>query len=218
MKPNIIKNKLYLTSANFVREGYWDRPIIQQFTPKKSDLDLFDQDGYDLTELEKKYSEYNNFKYFSHGEHRSALKQNWFEQEEKQEGSILNHSLLFERKGYKDDALAQLQRWAKHLPLVYKIIAIKPKWGLDFSIDWVDKKGNVFEVLHWEFDGFNINEIEDVKCKFEKTVIDIDWDDAGKSILKHKDEWYHLDCFEQSNWKCNFFGVVKDRYGMVIWS
>ena len=46
---------------------------------------------------------------------------------------------MFERKGYTGAALDQLTEWAKKNNLIYKLIAIRPKWGLDFSIDYVDK-------------------------------------------------------------------------------
>ena len=48
-----------------------------------------------------------------------------------------------------------LTDWAKKNNLIYKLIAIRPKWGLDFSIDYVDNEGNAFEIFHWEFDGFD---------------------------------------------------------------
>jgi hypothetical protein len=218
MKTKSVENNLHPTNADFNRNGYWNRPILEQYTPKKSDIDLFDQNGYDLTELEKKYCVYNNTQICAHREYRFALKQEWFIQSDKQEGGILNHSLLFERKGYTGDALTQLQNWGKVLPLVYKIASIRPKWGLDFSMDWVDRTGNVLEVLHWEYDGFDIDEILNVKFHFERNISNIDWDDAGRKILKQKDQWYYLSFFEQSDWKCNFFGVQQERFKMVIWS
>ena len=45
----------------------------------------------------------------------------------------------------------------------------------------------------------------------------IDWDHAGEQMLLHKDKWHHLGFFEQSDWKCNFFGIPKERFKMVIW-
>lgn len=35
--------------------------------------------------------------------------------------------------------------------------------GLDFSMDYADRAGNVFEVLHWEYDGFDFDEVAERK-------------------------------------------------------
>ncbi|PSJ18053.1 hypothetical protein [Nitrosomonas supralitoralis] len=208
---------LDLTSNQFTSKGYWERPLECLNPPTANELALFDQNGYDLTELEQCYAEVNLTPAQPHREHRRALKTHWFTQPERVEGAVLNHSLLFERKGYAGAALEQLERWAQTNPLVYKIIRMRPKWGLDFSMDYVDRAGNVFEVLHWEYDGFDFDEVETRKRQLEPKLAVIDWDDAAASILKLKVQWHHLDFFAQSDWKCNYFGIVKERFKMVIW-
>lgn len=209
---------VHLSDSYFDVAGRWSKPITQiLFRPLPSDLDLFDQNGYDLTILEQRYAEVNDYRPIQHRSHRVAIKQPWFIQEQKIQGAVLNHSLLFERKGYAEQALEQLSEWAKTLPLVYKIVALRPKWGLDFSMDYVDYLGNAFEVLHWEWDGFSYEEVEKVKQIIEPKLAGIDWDDAALSILEHKDQWHHLDFFAQSDWKCNYFGIPRERFKMVAW-
>ncbi len=209
---------IQLAGNKFNQEGYWNKPVDKMvFIPLKEDIDLFDQNGYDLTIIEQHFARSNNTKYTWHREHIRCIKQDWFTQEDCIEGSILNHSNLFERKGYAGDALKQLEYWAKELPLVYKIIAMRPKWGLDFSMDYVDRKGNSFEVLHWEWDSFDYAEISAIKETVEPILLAIDWQDAAQNLLKYKSEWHHLDFFGQSDWKCNYFGIPKERFKMVIW-
>lgn len=156
-------NYLDLTHHQFNPGGYWDRPLKSLNPPVAHDLALFDQNGYDLTDLEQRYAEINLTPAKAHREHRRALKAPWFTQPERVEGAVLNHSLLFERKGYNGEALEQLESWAQTNPLVYKIIRMRPKWGLDFSMDYADRAGNVFEVLHWEYDGFDFAEVAERK-------------------------------------------------------
>lgn len=208
-----------LTDNRLDSNGYWNKPIAKLvFIPTAEDVALFDQNGYDLTELEKHYASSNCAGPDSHRCHRTALKKPWFEQDYTIEGAVLNHSLLFERKGYTGLALEQLRSWARVLPLLYKVINLRPKWGLDFSMDYVDKQGNSFEILHWEWDSFNYDEIETVRQIIEPRIQSIDWQEAGEQVLKHKDEWHHLDFFEQSDWKCNYFGIPRERFKMVAWS
>jgi hypothetical protein len=211
-------SSVVLTDHKLNPNGYWDKPVAKLvFMPTPEDLDLFDQNGYDLTELEKHFASSNMAGADSHRCHRTALKQPWFIQNTTIEGAHLNHSLLFERKGYSGAALAQLKHWANDLPLVNKVVALRPKWGLDFSMDYIDRKGNAFEVLHWEYDGFDYDEIAAVKSTVEPMLSNIDWNDAGQRVLKAKEEWHHLDFFQQSNWKCNYFGIPNERFKMVAW-
>ncbi len=215
---NIDMSDLVLTGNGFDPDGYWSQPVTKlMFMPIAEDLELFDQNGYDLTVLEQYYARDNQADPQAHRAHRHAIKRAWFSQREKRVGAILNHSLLFERKAYSGAALEQLRQHARRLPLIHKIIAMRPKWGLDFSMDWVDDEGNAFEVLHWEWDSFDYDEIEAVRKEIEPVLLAIDWPQAAKDILKYKPQWHHLDFFAQSDWKCDFFGIPKERFKMVIW-
>lgn len=206
-----------LTNNQWNPEGYWYTPLPGYFAPKIHHLELFDQNGYDLTEIEKMYATVNLAQTNSHRIHRTAIKQPWFDQTDKVEGAILNHSLLFERKGYNGEALSQLKMWTKYFPRIWQLIRLKPKWGLDFSMDYVDCYGNCFELLHWEYDGFNYNELLEVKESVEPLLKDIDWEFAAHELLRKRHEWHHLDFFAQSEYKCKYFGIVKERFKMVAW-
>jgi hypothetical protein len=211
-------SSVVITDSKFDANGYWTNPVEKiVFLPTAEDVALFDQNGFDLTDLEKHYAYSNWTKPKRHREHRVALKQPWFVQDYTLEGSVLNHSFLFERKGYTGAALEELQYWARTLPLIHKVIALRPKWGLDFSMDYVDRQGNALEVLHWEWDSFNYDEIESVRKTIEPILLAIDWQDAGRQILAQKDQWHSLDFFAQSEWKCSYFGIPKEQFKMVAW-
>lgn len=209
---------LELTVNQFDSNPYWEVPLDSVRPLVYTTPDLFDQNGYDLCQIEQLYCAKNDSDCQHHRQHRVALRKEWLRQLFKKEGAVLNHALLFERKAYTGRALEQLKEWAKQQPAYYRLINIKPKWGLDFSMDYYDREGNTFEVLHWEYDGFDFNEINDKKQEVEQQLMSIDWDDAAKEILKRKDEWYHLDFFKQSDYKCNYFGIGSERWKMVVWS
>jgi hypothetical protein len=210
-------NDLSLSTNKLTIDGYWQRPINKTlFSPTIADLALFDQNGYDLTDLEQRYAHQNLTTAQAHRYHR-ALKYDWFTQVEKNCFAVLNHSLLFERKAYSGLAQQQLLYWAKTNPLVHKLLALRPKWGLDFSMDYVNQNGDVFEILHWEYDGFDYEQVQVYKLQLQAKFAAIDWDDAGEEILRHKDQWHHLDFFEQSHWKCDYFGIPHERFKMVAW-
>ena len=132
-------------------------------------------------------------------------------------GAHLNHAFLFERKGYSGAALEQLKEEAEYTPLLYKLINYKGKWGVDFSMDYVDKKGNSMEIVHFEYDSYDFEEIQKMKKYVEEVVEKVDWEHAAKILLRDKDEWINLEFFAQSKWKTDYFGLPAERFKMNAW-
>ena len=124
--------------------------------------------------------------------------------------------MLLERKGY-GLALEQLRDWSRVNPLLYRLINYKSKWGLDFSLDYVDTLNECMEVLHYEYDSFDINEINLVKTKFENKIITCNFDEIVKDLISKKSEWFNLEFFDQSNWKIKYFNLEPERFKMVGW-
>jgi hypothetical protein len=177
---------------------------------------MFDQNGYRLTKLESHYAGANGYSTVNH-RYEVCLRQDWFTGDKVLTGPHLNHAYLFERKGYEGAALEQLKEYVKENNLVSKLIKYKGKWGVDFSIDYVDSEGNSMELLHFEYDSFNYSEIQDIKGKVENTVKGVDWEVAAKSLLKRKNEWFSEDYFKQSKWKTDFFGLPAEQFKMIGW-
>ena len=211
--------QLHVTDNKFDSRANWSERIKSVFAcPPKEVVELFDQNGYDLTKLEQLYAVANGATTTKHrnSEH-ITLRKTWFTDDSPESGPHINHAYMFERKGYDGEALKQLKSWAEYRPHLNKLVAMRPKWGLDFSIDYCDQDGNVFELLHWEYDGFDYNEIEDKKPKMEEFLLNQDWNERARVMLERKDEWHKLGFFEQSEWKTKFFGIEKERFKIVLW-
>lgn len=179
-------------------------------------LENFDQNGYDITSVEKLFLERNGF---SWGDFRwrNSMKTAWYmDTEHSQTGVHLNHADLYERKGFVGEARNQLHQWAERLPLLYKVIHLRPKWGIDISIDYVSRD-SVFEVFHFEWDDFDFHTVQSVKQELEGFIETTDWEWAAHKLWELKSEWYHLDFFAQSRYKSNFFGVRPEQFKMVGW-
>ena len=208
--------KLVKTNSKLNPRRTWGTAIDIGFIPHAEHLANFDQNGYDLTSLEQMYAEVNSG-YIGNTRWRESLKQPWFiDEEQSVKGVHLNHADLYERKGYHGYALEQLMAHAEGLPLIYKITQMRPKWGIDISIDYVDYP-HVFEVFHFEWDDFDYETVAAKQEKIEKIVLNTDWTDAANQLIKRKDEWHHLDFFAQSKWKSDFFGVEPEQFKMVAW-
>lgn len=208
-------NDLKLSTYSFDPDPYFSESLLIEFERIKPEwVSIFDQNGYILTRLEQLY-------YSRISEHRGpwehSFQKPWFTQDVKYEGAVLNHSLLFQRKGFTDAAYDQLADWSRYMPLLWKVAKIRPKWGLDFSIDWCDEQGNVFEILHWEWDDFSFDKVQERKYYYDKLFLSLDWDDIAQQMLSRRDEWYNLDFFGQSAWKCDYLGIEHEQFKMVCW-
>jgi len=177
-------------------------------------VDLFDQNGYHLTRAEQAFLPHNGYKPIER-RHEDCLRYDWFVWD-KRDGAHINHSDLFERKGFASVAKDQLEAFAEINPMLHKLIKMKPKWGIDISIDYVSKDA-VFEVFHYEWDSFEYNAVIDKKGEIEEFVLAQDWDDVAKTLWKKKDEWYDLDFFDQTQWRTDYFGLSPEKFKNVIW-
>ena len=204
-----------LLKHQFDSNGYWDKPIVNEdLLLDKKVTSLFDQNGYHLTEIEQEYAKFNGYDLTERRE-EYVIRNEWFEWE-KYEGAHINHSDLFERKGYSGEALEQLKYYANKNPMLYKIIKMKPKWGIDISIDFVDEN-RVFEVFHYEWDDFTFDNVNSMKSRIEEFVLSKDWDLEAEKLWKIKDEWINLDFFQQTDWRTSYFGLQPEKFKNVIW-
>ena len=209
-----------LTDSQFHKNKTWSKPLeydVPVPIQHPEWIDLFDQNGYRLTKLESHYAGANDHPPVKHG-HEICLRQEWFIGEKVLTGPHLNHAFLFERKGYAGEALKQLENYAKQSNLVHKLINYRGKWGVDFSIDYVDSIGNSMEIIHFEYDSYSLSEMQDTKGKVEEIVSVVDWNWAAELILEKKSEWIDLEFFEQSKWKTDFFNLPGERFKMNAWN
>ena len=150
--------------------------------------------------------------------YRRSIAKPWFETHTSS-GPHINHSYLFERKGYHGYALEQLGHWAEGNHLIHKMTQLKPKWGIDISLDYVDdSRFNTMELFHYEWDSDSIDEVEEKKSAIEELLIKTDWNDFAKQKIAKKSEWAHLDFVGQSEWTTKYLNLPKERFKLVPWN
>ena len=144
--------------------------------------------------------------------YKACIKQDWVYRTVSQ--MYINHSVMDVKV---TDTLWFFMMGFTGNNLLWKMIKLKPKWGIDMSIDYVDNNGHVMELFHYEWDDTELDTVLEKKEIIESVVLNNDWEDIAKTKLQRKDEWQHLDFTGQSEWTTNFLGLPKERFKLVPW-
>ena len=169
-------------------------------------IKYFDNDGFELTTLEKAYYEAAGVDVGNEILNHSSNQKVWIQGGNNQ--FIIDHGILLQRWGFEGEALEQIREYSVNFPQLKKFIKIVPKWGVDFLLEYY-YEDSVVEVIHFENDYRYYQQAELSKQLFEIKIQDTDWDDFVKQVNKRKDEWIHLKGFDQNNWKASYWGLPK---------
>lgn len=180
------------------------------------DLDFFDREGYQLNALEKEYHMENRISL--HTEDRmarrvsdnalNAVLQHWYVQTKEHPNIFIDHAHILHRFGFAGNALHQLTNISAEYPKLQKMINIKPKYGLDFAIDWIDNE-QVVEMFHIELDCRDYDTFVDIVEKLQVFIETTDWQSKGEELIACKSEWIDLDEYDQAVYKAKLYGLDK---------
>jgi len=198
--------RLKRTIATFANDPYLTVPLDWEVL-KNTPLKDFDKDGYEIdTPLERLHHSVNNVWIHEGIQFHYSTGQHWYLDEENSEkGLILDHTQILTRYAYAGEARERIETVAKDRPILNKLLVIQPKWGIDFSLDYVSHDV-CMEVFHIEKDATSYEEALENKEKAESIIDNTDWESAIQDILKRKDEWYNLCSDDHSDWKARYFG------------
>ena len=190
----------------FTNSPYLTIPI-QQLDAETLPLRDFDKDGYEVpAPLELAYYKSNNVIMNTEIQYHIAPVQEWFTDTEKSEhGLVLDHCMILTRYALAGEAREQLEEVAKNRPIVNKLLSIKPKYGIDFSLDYVTHDV-IMEVIHIEQDFTTLEEANEAKEKLEHIIDTTDWYQGVVDLQSKKHEWENLSSDDHSDYKAQFFG------------
>lgn len=176
------------------------------------DFQYYDKDGFELNRAEQKFYAAMGYPINLPILNHHCWQEPWFELERDDLGLILDHSMFLCRASYEGAAEEQLKELKTDVPTADYLLRTKRKWGFDFALDAVSD-GEVFEVLHVEYDHYDYDEFKNRMIMFEYTVRHIDWPDAARRVWNLRDQWQNLTGFDQNHWKAEYLlGWKKAEY------
>ena len=198
--------KLRNLNPEFTENPYLTQPIERHLVETLK-LQDFDKDGYEiLTPIEKLHYDAMNRELNTEIQFTRSPAQYWYVDDEDSEvGLVLDHCMIIERYAFAGEARAQLEEVARDRPILYKLLGIKPKWGIDFSLDYVSQD-ICMEVMHVEQDFLSVEEALEAKQKLEHIIETTDWEAGAQELIKRKSEWIDLSSDDHSDYKAQCFG------------
>jgi hypothetical protein len=201
--------KLKKTDEEFDPSPFLTVPIDRQLVETLRFTD-FDKDGYEVpTPLEHLHYEAQGVNLNREIQYHIAPVQRWYiDQTESEQGLVLDHCMLLTRWAFAGEARAQIQEVAQTRPILNKLLGIRPKWGIDFSLDWVDHD-ICMEVIHIEQDFYTIEEAQAAKQRLEHIIENTDWAQGARDLIRRKHEWQDLSSDDHSDYKARYFGIDR---------
>jgi len=198
---------LFTVDNNFNFDLSISKPVENKKFKKKN-VQCFDNDGFELSKLEQEYYKVNQIYLENCLNHLGCHKQ-WIKCKDSK--FKVDHSLLLQRYKFKDYAEEQLVNYKKIFPELNKYLRLKPKWGLDFALEYYDYKYAI-EVLHIELDYSNYYLAIEKKEKLEKKILNTDWVNFTEYLKRKKEQWSSLPGMEQNDWKARYWGLEKAEF------
>lgn len=210
--------KLKNLKPSFNTSPYLTKPISRPLVETLK-LKDFDKDGYEVpNDLEKLHYEAEGIDLNCDIQYHVAPVQAWYiDEQDAEQGLVLDHCMLCTRYAFGGEARQQLQEVAETRPILYKLLGIKPKWGIDFSLDYISQD-ICMEVIHIEQDFFSIEEALEAKQKLEHIIETTDWEAGAQELIKRKAEWIDLSSDDHSDYKAQFFGWSRAFDNLKVFS
>lgn len=196
-----------LVRNQFIEKKNCEIGVPSDYMETDSWARCFDNDGFELTKLEQMFYAAEGFPVRDRLNHM-ACQRDWMEQRAMHDGFILDHALVLERKGFSGYAAKQIQRHSKRNPQLLKYLKATPKWGIDFALEYYEKDEYI-EVLHFEYDHTELEKAIESREMLGAKIMQTDWKDFVRQLLRHKEHWIGLQGMEQNDWKSRFWGIDK---------
>jgi len=198
------------------QQPFISKPLEDESIFEKTKIpEFFDRFGYELTYIESEFHKHN--KVAGHvlvpgsPTDAAACIQDWIIQTDKHPNLYLDHAHVNVRYAYEGDARKQIQEQAKKNPRLNKLLNIRPKYMVDFCLDWIEND-KVVELIHIEHDFDEYDLYYKHITLMEKFVLTQDWEKAYNDLKDFFDNSYTFDEYAQARKKAEYYGLDQLDY------
>lgn len=170
---------------------------------QNSDFQWFDKDGFELNVAEQKFYSAMGYNLDTGILNHICREEEWISMYPN-DRLYLDHSMIMYRCSYAGDAEQQIQEYSTIYPYANILLQATAKWGYDFDLNAISDTGQVFEVLHIEYDSTDYDTFMKNKRWFEDTVTYTNWQDVADEVWYYRDKWQHLKGYQQNHWKAKY--------------
>lgn len=164
----------------------------------------FDKDGFELNAAEQLYYRANGYHIDANFLNKPAWMSNWISEDMGPDWGtkfVLDHCFTTYRCNYRGKAYDHIKGYAENHPAAKWLLQIRPKWGIDFDLGALNSEGEMFELLHVEYDTYFYRDFNETRKRLEDRILEIDWHKAADEIWDRREEWRFLSGYKQNDWK-----------------
>lgn len=176
-------------------------------------INYFDNDGFELSYLEQEFYREHDIILTDILNHKGNQLP-WIECSHP--NFKLDHCTISHRWSFEGEAKCQLLNHVHKYPELLKFLSLKPKWGLDFALEFYNKD-TFIEVMHFEMDYETYKDAVNAKKYFEEKILSTDWELFVAMLLSGEEEWSQLKGMEQNDWKARLWGLDKAEVTLKTW-
>lgn len=201
---------------NIPEKPYITQPLQDLSIFKKTKIpEFFDRFGYELTYIESEFHKHSNIKGHvlvpGSPTDAAACIQDWIVQIEKHPNLYIDHAHVNVRYAYDGLAKEQIAEQAIKNPRLSKLLNIRPKYMVDFCLDWIDNN-KVVELIHIEHDFDDYNQYMSHLKIMEDFILTQDWVKAYNELENFFLNQYTFDEYAQARRKAEYYGLDKLEY------
>lgn len=191
-----------------IEQLLFKKPISISTRPQ---FDWFDKDGFGLTEFESRYYRTAGFVCDKISDHTTCFEPLSIKLDNPR--VRVDHAYVCSRVGFTGSAQKQIHKLIKqyNMPELIKAIQIRPKIGVDISLEYMLDDEQILDLFHYEYD-FITGPIDEAEAKIDSlraTIETTDWNQFAQTLISNHNQWIDMTGDDQNDYRAKLLGLDR---------